>query len=122
MEEALKDATLVFVGRVEDQKESAFKKDQMEVKFTVFKRFKGFEEVPNNEYVLIHTPKDSAGCGYNFTNGFEYLVFATGTPAHFRTNLCSRTEVLENAQLDQHRLLRLTGQPEEPESEPSPLD
>lgn len=110
LETALEQASLVFVGRVEDQRPSPFKKGQIEVKFIVFRKFKGFEELPKSEFVLIHTAKDSATCGYNFTNGFEYLVYATGTPANFRTNLCSRTEVLENAQLDQHRLLRLTGQ------------
>lgn len=108
LEESLKKSSLIFVGRVLDQRETAFKPNHTEVRFTVFKKFKGFEEIPKSaEYVVVYTPREESLCGYKFSNGFEYLVFATGSPAFLKVNLCSRTEVLENAQLDQHRLLRL---------------
>ncbi len=108
LEDSLKNSSLIFVGRVLDQRETAFKPNHTEVRFTVFKKFKGFEEIPKSaEYVVVYTPREESLCGYSFSNGFEYLVFATGSPAFLKVNLCSRTDVLENAQLDQHRLLRL---------------
>ncbi len=108
VEESLKDSSLVFVGRVLDQRETAFKPNHTEVRFTVFKKYKGFEEMPKSaEYVVVYSPREESTCGYKFNNGFEYLVFATGSPAFLKVDLCSRTDVLESAQLDQHRIIRL---------------
>ena len=108
LEQTVKDSTLIFVGRVLEQRETAHKPDYTEIRFTVLKKFKGFEEVPKSaDYVVIYTPNQESLCGYAFSNGFEYLVFASGKPAFLKVDLCSRTDVLENAQLDQHRLIRL---------------
>ena len=105
---AYKNASTIFVGRVDEQKPSALKPDFTEVKFVVFRKFKGFEELPNSQFVHLFTPKEQAACGYNFINGFEYLVFADGTPASLKVDHCSRTKLLEKAQLDQQRLIRMT--------------
>lgn len=108
LESALEKSSIVFIGRVVEQRATPFKKGQTEVKMTVFKRFKGFEDVPESEYLLVYTPDNEGACGVKFQNGFEYLVFAGGTPAFFTVSSCSRTQLLDNAMLDQQRLIRMT--------------
>ena len=108
LEKALENASLVFVGQVKAKAENPLKKEQWEVRFKVSRKLKGFEEVPG-EVVLIYTPKDHEFCGYKFGDGLDYLVFATGNPAHFQTTTCTRTEVLDRVLTDVHKLLRLTG-------------
>ncbi len=108
LEQALEKASLVFVGQVKAKIENPLKKDQWEVRFSVTRKLKGFEEVPGS-VVLIYTPKDFEYCGYKFGEGLDYLVFANGNPAHFQTTTCTRTEVLEKVLTDVHKLIRLTG-------------
>ena len=108
LEEALEKSSLVFVGSVKDKRVNPLKAEESEVRFTVTRKLKGFEEVPTST-VLVYTPIDPEYCGYNFSPGMEYLVFATGTPAHFRTDTCSRTDIIDKVLVDIHKLIRLTG-------------
>jgi hypothetical protein len=109
--EALEKASLVFVGQVKSKTVNPLRKEQYEVRFTVNRKLKGFEEVPTNT-VLVYTPIDFEYCGYKFQEGLDYLVFATGTPAHFQTTTCSRTDVLDKVLTDVHKLIRMTGNTE----------
>ncbi|MFN8389134.1 MAG: hypothetical protein U0136_02450 [Bdellovibrionota bacterium] len=106
--EALEKSSLVFVGQVKGKSINPLRKEQSEVRFTVNRKLKGFEEVPSNT-VLVYTPVDFEYCGYKFQEGLDYLVFATGTPAHFQTTTCTRTEVLDKVLTDVHKLIRMTG-------------
>ena len=105
---SLEKAAIVFVGQVKAKGSNPLRKDQSEVRFTVNRKLKGFDEVPGNS-VLIYTPVDFEYCGYKFQEGLDYLVFATGTPAHFQTTSCSRTEILDKVLTDVHKLIRMTG-------------
>lgn len=108
LEQALAEASIVFVGQVKSKIQNPLRKEQWEVKFTVSRKLKGFEEVPGS-IVLVYTPEDFEYCGYRFQEGLDYLVFATGNPAHFQTTSCMRTEVLDKVLTDVHKLIRLTG-------------
>ncbi|OVE79984.1 hypothetical protein BVY02_01690, partial [bacterium J17] len=103
---ALGNSTMVFVGRVEELRENPLKPGLKEIKLAVLRKFKGFEEV-QTRFVYVYTPNESALCGFNFSGGMDYLVFASGTPAHFKTNICSRTRLLDDAQRDVQLLMRL---------------
>jgi hypothetical protein len=106
--EALEKSSLVFVGQVKSKGINPLRKEQQEVRFTVNRKLKGFEEVPSNT-VLVYTPVDFEYCGFKFQDGLDYLVFANGTPAHFQTTSCSRTDVLDKVLTDVHKLIRMTG-------------
>jgi len=108
LEEAVDKASLVFVGQVKEIKDNPLRKEQKEVRFIVSRKLKGFEEVSTNT-VLIYTPAEFEYCGFKFQEGLDYLVFATGSPAHFQTTSCSRTDVLDKVLTDVHKLIRLTG-------------
>ncbi len=64
--------------------------------------------MPGNN-VLVYTPLDYEYCGFKFSDGMDYLVFATGNPAHFKTTSCSKTDVLDNVLTDVQKLIRMTG-------------
>lgn len=108
LEEAVQKASLVFVGQVKEIKDNPLRKEQKEVRFIISRKLKGFEEVGTNT-VLVYTPSEFEYCGYKFQEGLDYLVFATGSPAHFQTTSCTRTEVLDKVLTDVHKLIRLTG-------------
>ncbi len=107
-DDALAKSSVVFLGRVEEIGTSGYKKGFVQIKLFAIKKFKGFEELPTNDIVVMYTPAGQEQCGYKFQNGFEYIIYATGNPAFLQTGACSRTEVLEKAQLDEQRLLRLS--------------
>ncbi len=109
LEEAVESSSLVFVGRVLEQGSSPYKPNHTQVTFTVFKRFKGFEELPNMIDILVYVPKGEKACSASFANGYDYVVYANGNPAFFQTDSCSRTELLDKAQVDEQRLQRLFG-------------
>ena len=96
----------VVVGRVEEQKNNPLKPKYTEVRVTILKRFKNDGEL-RREVLYFYTPDNKDACGIKFQPGFEYLIFVSGNPAFYKTDSCSRTEVLENAQVDIHRLAKL---------------
>lgn len=102
----LEQSSISFVGRVERLDNNPRRPGFVEVTFTVLNRFKGFEEVKTQK-VLIYTPKEGS-CSYAFRIGLDYLVFASGTPANFKADTCSGTEILENSYTDIERLKRMT--------------
>lgn len=93
-----------FVGRAENVQESPLRKGEMEIKFSVLKRFKTPEE-PLGSQVIIFTNKDAGDCGYNFVTGQDYLVYSEGTVAHLKTTSCMRTEYLDNALEEVEKLI-----------------
>jgi hypothetical protein len=112
LEESQLQSSAVFVGRVETQEDSVLRPQFTQVRVVVLRKFKWLEEFATNQSVLVYTPKDEASCGFKFQNGFDYLIFAKGNPAFLRIDTCSRTQVMENAQLDLQRLMRTIKTPE----------
>lgn len=107
-EATLEKSSIVFVGRVKSKKLSLLKKNEYEIKFQVNKKFKGFDDVPGNT-VVIYTSVDFEYCGYKFGTGLDYLVYAEGNPAHFKTSSCSRTNILEKSQAEIQKLQKALG-------------
>lgn len=55
---------------------------------------------PEPIYLSVKTAADSAGCGFNFEQGKDYLVYAQASEEGYRVSLCSRTALLSTAQED----------------------
>lgn len=108
LDDAYAKADLIFVGQVKAKAHHPLREDKVEFRFSVARKIKGFEEV-NGSTVFVYTPRDHEYCGYRFQEGQDYLVYAEGTPANFRTTACTRTDVLDKALLDVQKLIRMAG-------------
>jgi len=60
------------------------------VYFSVNRAWKGIERIP----ISVNTEKTSAACGYEFSVGNKYLVYAYGEKGNLQVSLCSRTQRL----------------------------
>ncbi len=107
LEEAYADSAVVFLGQVENQEDSVLRPEFIEVRLAVQRKFKWMSELASSQSIVVYTPSEQGRCGYTFQNGFDYLVFAKGNPAYLRVDSCSRTNVIENSQLDREKLQRL---------------
>ncbi len=74
----------------------------LSVKFQANRIFKGV----NSRFITVRTPSSSVMCGYRFIVGNNYLVYAYLSQNYLWVNLCSRTNLVQNAQKD---LIMLTG-------------
>ncbi len=93
---ALNDSSVCFVGRVDKITKSPFRKGQLEVRFSILRRLKTPEEL-SSANIIVHTPDNPTQCGFQFAAGSDYLVYANGTPAHLKADVCGRTNYLDNA-------------------------
>lgn len=92
-------ADAVFVGRVISV-ESTHPEERfapLEVLFEKEESFKGSGTVGQ---VSVFTGSDGALCGYGFSVGETYLVYARETRSELWTGLCDRTRSFENAGSD----------------------
>lgn len=89
----LTNATAVFVGRVYSVEGAA---GTLWVHLEVSQVWKG----PFQSLITVHTPTDSAACGYPFEQGQEYLVYAHGDLNALEVNACSRTRLRVEAAED----------------------
>lgn len=105
--EALKGADAVFVGRVNALHLTGTSfEEKVNALFEVDQVWKG----SLSDRVVIETAQSSAACGFHFSEGEQYLVYAFETEGALETNICSRTTLLENAQGD----LSALGEPDQP--------
>ena len=83
------------------------------VQFRVLTVWKGVEE----PLLWVRTNLDSRACGYDFTIGRSYLVYATESSGSLWTGVCGRTEAESHAKEDidalgpPHRTYPDPGQP-----------
>jgi hypothetical protein len=90
--QALENSTAVFSGKVTSIAVTDFQK---RVTIEVAKTWKGTEAGT----VVVTTARESAACGNGYTVGQEWLVYAYGKE-QLSTNLCTRSQPLQNAQED----------------------
>jgi len=85
--EEMERSAAVFSGKV-----TAIESDSLgyKVKFEVERIWKGLSE----ESVVVSTAQDSAACGFEFTAGQEYIVYAYDAEGSLSTGLCTRTHLL----------------------------
>lgn len=104
--ESLRQAGAVFSGRVlqvrrvksaGDEQGGLF---QVEVVFAVDTSWKGARQ----RVISVFTASQSAACGYNFTRGRTYLVYAADSQGKLSTTICSRTKRLRDAREDLREL------------------
>jgi CRISPR/Cas system-associated endonuclease/helicase Cas3 len=96
--EAFKESMAVFVGKVVEAKEEGIEDDRiLKVKFKVDTSWKHVK----SQEVTIETDVNEALCGYTFETGKIYLVYTSQNSQQvLRTNLCSRTNMIANAEAD----------------------
>jgi hypothetical protein len=98
--EELAKSTAVFTGRVVDvhtpTSEVISSADPVQVTFQVYSVWKG----PVNEQLVVTTARESASCGYAFSQGLEYLVYAYGSESELAADICSRSRSLSGADGD----------------------
>lgn len=112
--EELEKSTAVFSGKVLDVNRDsvgyAYK-----VSFDVEKIWKGV----SRKTVVISTGLGGGDCGFEFTEGEIYIVYAYGNDVEFlSTGICSRTHLLTSADTD----ISILGKGESPASETSQTD
>jgi hypothetical protein len=96
---ALKESTAVFSGEVLDVEKGpltrmlGFRTPSSRVTLRISEMWKG----PQRETLEVSTPRDGASCGYSFSEGQKYLVYAYGKEEPFQTDLCSETKPLSKA-------------------------
>jgi len=80
------------------------------VRFSVVESFRGVGNAGSE--VVVHTTEGCCACGYPFTVGSTYLVYASGTPDKLSTSTCTLTRpaVVAGALLRELRAQR-NGQP-----------
>jgi len=83
--------------------------DPVRVTFRVYAVWKG----PAHDRLVVTTARGGASCGYPFSRGSEYLVYARGTASSLETGICSRTRLLSAAGEDLAALGRGTALPTE---------
>jgi hypothetical protein len=89
--QALKSATAVFAGKVLEINESG---SSNIVLMQIENSWKGVEE----SVVTFETGRNSASCGYTFSPGERYLVYADADGSQgLHTSRCARTTALKNA-------------------------
>lgn len=96
-------ANAVFSGRVvnvvtprRNPRRPQVSSQQKRVMFEVAEVWKGEER----RRLMVMTSDSSASCGFNFTEGESYLVYASRSDNRLTTSLCSGTKLLSQAQED----------------------
>ncbi|EYF05656.1 hypothetical protein [Chondromyces apiculatus] len=112
---AMKDATAVFKGKVTAVVKGAAPGSTLLVKFDVSTSWKG----PPGATIEVRTASDGAACGLYFTEGAEWLVYASTNDGALSTGLCSRSKPLADAAEDLAQLGAGTPPPA-PAPTPSP--
>ena len=98
-QESIDNTDVIFSGTVDDVRASGTM--QFAVSITVDEDWKGLEASERSE-LTVYTAKDSAACGYAFTEGEEYLVYGYRDEQNgaVRVGLCSATKPLDQAEED----------------------
>ncbi len=89
---AYQDSTAIFEAEVLEVRESGKNDFQLFVKVRISKSWKGGK----TGEIIITTPSQGSLCGYGFTVGKSYLVYANGSDDQLSVSLCSRTTDLLN--------------------------
>lgn len=95
--EGFSNSDIIFVGRVlsiQDYIKNCQNNDcnEYEIEFKIDRALKG-----NCKNLIIHTYKETGGCGYPFEPNEEYLVYANSSGDDtYRVGLCSRTSKLDS--------------------------
>jgi hypothetical protein len=98
-EKSLEEAAIVFSGTVAGIDET---ETRLVVHFQPVQVWKG----TSVEKLQVETALSTAQCGYSFTSGKRYLVYAGGDAKMLSVNQCSRTSREEDAAEDLERLVR----------------
>jgi hypothetical protein len=91
---ALAESTAIFSGQVLDIEEGP---KNTTVSFRVSEVWRG----PKRETLEVTTPSGGGNfCGYTFSEGRKYLVYAYGKEEPFKVDSCGRTRLLSRASRD----------------------
>ncbi len=96
--EELQRSDLVFVGRVMSITTSD-DDDYAHLKVSLL-RVRTFGAAAGSGTVTIRTATNSAACGFSFSKGRHYLVYASESDGQLWTHLCTRTASVSQARED----------------------
>jgi hypothetical protein len=98
----------VFVGTVRQIRPVAERPGLLAIHFDVDQRGRGV----NSDTVIVETPQCGVSCGYTFTLGQPYVVYArSALGGQLTTNMCSGTKPAAAAAADLTFLKEVTGRP-----------
>lgn len=88
-------STAVFAGKAVERKFAGpvDSQDAVQVAFQVSTVWKG----PVQNSLVVTTAISGASCGYEFSEGQRYFVYAGGSENHLRVSLCTRTRLVSDA-------------------------
>ena len=102
-------SSVVFKGQVVETKPKyPLHEGYAYVRFLVLKKYKGFENLPSQESVVMFTQFGSEPCGVKFIKGNDYIVFAKGNPGFLKTSTCDVSGLLEDRTKEVLELEKLT--------------
>ena len=93
-ERALADSSAVFAGQVVNIRKEGWRLGRATVSFRVSEVWKG----PERETLEVTTESQESACGYSFSEGRKYLVYAMGKK--MKVNSCGETTPLSKASAD----------------------
>ena len=93
-ERALADSSAVFAGQVVNIRKEGWRLGTATVSFRVSEVWKG----PERETLEVTTESQGSACGYSFSEGRKYLVYAMGRK--MKVNACGETTPLSEARAD----------------------
>lgn len=98
---ALVEADVVFVGEVIDSRKELFSRyGEIIYKFKVEEHWKNVDR----GIIEVETNESGTMCGFDFSVGEKYLVYAYGQPGDYSVSSCSRTKHLDYAAMDLEEL------------------
>ena len=99
----------VFAGTVQEIRPVPERPGMLAIHFDVDQRGRG---VNSDTVVIESAPQNGANCGYTFTVGQRYVVYAQSAPGgQLTTNMCSGTKLAAAAAVDLAFLKEVTGPP-----------
>ena len=104
---SLEQSTAVFAGRVlnislDDVPATSADIRMKKIDFSVSRAWKGIERIK----IRFETASSHVACGYDFSVGNEYLVYASGEKGNLQVSVCSRTQELAKVSSEEWAALR----------------
>ncbi|MGJ8666367.1 MAG: hypothetical protein ACSHW7_08385 [Patiriisocius sp.] len=106
--ESFERGSYIFSGlvvNIEKENNSEIRSSFEEINYTfeVVKQYKG---VPDTKTIKVKSYADSASCGYEFTLGQTYLVYANGLGDNISTTLCNRNNPIAGVEKKELKYLK----------------
>ncbi len=100
VEQAKQDAVAIFEGRVTSIAPAPDSDPDMPALIVTLEVARSWQGLAEQATATVRTAESSVSCGYGFTMGTSYLIYANGAPARLEVHNCSRTQPVSDASED----------------------